>query len=214
MTTLEVINLNTNLIYKIASKFYNVDLEDLYQVGVVGILKAYNNYQKNGTTKFSTYAYDYIYGEMYNLVNSNNDYKVSKDLIRLYKKIELTRYTLAQEYGRIPTNLEISKYLNIELSLVSSATNIGNTISFDEDNENARNLSEMISISENISLDDKLILEESINSLSEEERKVILCRYYEDLSQIEVAKKLRLSQAKVSRYEKRSIEKMKAFNQK
>ena len=214
MTTLEVINLNKNLIYKIASKFYNVDLEDLYQVGVVGILKAYNNYQKNGTTKFSTYAYDYIYGEMYNLVNSNNNYKVSKDLIRLYKKIELTRYTLAQEYGKIPTNLEISKYLNIELSLVSSATNIGNTISFDEDNENARNLSEMISISENISLDDKLILEESINSLSEEERKVILCRYYEDLSQIEVAKKLRLSQAKVSRYEKRSIEKMKAFNQK
>ncbi|MBE6161117.1 MAG: sigma-70 family RNA polymerase sigma factor [Firmicutes bacterium] len=214
MTTLEVINLNTNLIYKIAKKFYNVDLEDLYQVGVVGILKAYNNYQKNGTTKFSTYAYDYIYGEMYNLVNSNNNYKVSKDLIRLYKKIELTRYTLAQEYGRIPTNLEISKYLNIELSLVSSATNIGNTISFDEDNDNSRNLSEMISVVENISLDDKLILEESINSLSDEEKKIIMCRYYEDLSQMEVAKKLKLSQAKVSRYEKRSIEKMKAFNQK
>ena len=214
MTTLEVINLNTNLIYKIASKFYNVDLEDLYQVGVVGILKAYNNYQKNGTTKFSTYAYDYIYGEMYNLVNSNNDYKVSKDLIRLYKKIELTRYTLAQEYGRIPTNLEISKYLNIELSLVSSATNIGNTISFDEDNENSRNLYETISSQDNISLDDRLILEESINSLNDEEKKVIMYRYYEDLSQMEVAKKLSLSQAKVSRYESRSIKKMKAFNQK
>ena len=214
MTTLEVINLNTNLIYKIASKFYNVDLEDLYQVGVVGILKAYNNYQKNGTTKFSTYAYDYIYGEMYNLVNSNNDYKVSKDLIRLYKKIELTRYTLAQEYGRIPTNLEISKYLNIELSLVSSATNIGNTISFDEDNENSRNLYETISSQDNISLDDRLILEESINSLNDEEKKVIMYRYYEDLSQMEVAKKLSLSQAKVSRYESRSIKKMKAFNKK
>ena len=151
---------------------------------------------------------------MYNLVNSNNDYKVSKDLIRLYKKIELTRYTLAQEYGRIPTNLEISKYLNIELSLVSSATNIGNTISFDEDNENSRNLYETISSQDNISLDDRLILEESINSLNDEEKKVIMYRYYEDLSQMEVAKKLSLSQAKVSRYESRSIKKMKAFNKK
>ena len=212
MTTLEIINLNTNLIYKIANKFYNVDKEDLYQVGVVGVLKAYNNYKKNGTTKFSTYAYDYIFGEMYNLVNSNNDYKVSKDLIRLYKKIEMVRYTIAQDIDKIPNNEEISKYLNIELSLVDSATSLGKTISFDDDREDTLNLTETISKQDNISIDDRLILEESINQLSECEKKIIQYRYYEDLSQIEVARKLKLSQAKVSRYENKSIDKMKKFN--
>ena len=212
MTALEIINLNTNLIYKIANKFYNADKEDLYQVGVVGILKAYNNYKKNGTTKFSTYAYDYIFGEMYNLVNSNNDYKVSKDLIRLYKKIEMVRYTIAQDIDKIPNNEEISKYLNIELSLVDSATSLGKTISFDDDREDTLNLTETISKQDNISIDDRLILEESINQLSECEKKIIQYRYYEDLSQIEVARKLKLSQAKVSRYENKSIDKMKKFN--
>lgn len=211
MTTLEIINLNTPLIHKIALKFYGVDKEDLYQVGVIGILKAYHNYKKNGTTKFSTYAYDYIFGEMYNLVN-NNSYKVSKDLIRLYKKLEVTRYTLAQSMGKIPSNLELSKYLNIELSLVDSATNIGNVVSLDDDNENSRSYSETISSKEMVSQDDRLILEESINQLDNQEKEIIKLRYYNDLSQTEVAKILSLSQAKVSRYEKRSLEKMRSFN--
>lgn len=211
MTTLEIINLNTPLVHKIASKFYGADREDLYQVGVIGILKAYHNYKQHGTTKFSTYAYDYIFGEMYNLVN-NNSYKVSKDLIRLYKKLEVTRYTLAQSMGKIPSNIELSKYLNIELSLVDSATNIGNVVSLDDDNENSRSYSEIISSNENISQDERLILEESINQLDNQEKEIIKLRYFRDLSQQEVAKVLSLSQAKVSRYEKRSLEKMRSFN--
>lgn len=212
MTTLDIINLNTPLIYKIASKFYKEDVEDLYQVGVIGVLKAYKNYRENGTTKFSTYAYDYIFGEMYNLVNNSNYYKVSKDLIRLYKKLEVTRYTLAQKLGKIPSNLELSRYLNIELSLIESATNIGNTVSFDEDCDNARNLKEIISEDESLTTDDRLILEESMNQLTADERKIIEYRYFEDLPQMEVAKRLSLSQAKVSRYEKRSLDKMRSFN--
>ena len=112
MTTLEIINLNSPLIYKIANKFYGADIEDLYQVGVIGVLKAYKNYKQNGTTKFSTYAYDYIFGEMYNLVNNSNNYKVSKDLIRLYKKLEVTRYTLAQSLGKIPNNFTVKKHVD------------------------------------------------------------------------------------------------------
>lgn len=212
MTTLEVIDLNKNLIYKIASKFYGVDLDDLYQVGVVGVLQAYKNYKTNGTTKFSTYAYDYIFGQMYNLVNSSTYYKVSKDLIRLYKKVEVTRYMLAQKLNKIPNNSELSKYLNIELSLIESAVNIGNIVSLDEDNENTRDYHEKMASHENISVDDRLILEESIDILNDDEKNVIKLRYFEDLSQCEVAKKLSLSQAKVSRYEKRSLEKMRSFN--
>lgn len=211
MTTLEIINLNKNLIYKIANNFYNVDKEDLYQVGVVGILKAYNNYKENGTCKFSTYAYDYIFGEMYNLAN-NRDYKVSKDLIRLYKKLEVARYTLANEINKIPNNKELSAYLNIELSLVESAVNITNTVSFDEDRDDSRSLKETVYIEDNISVDDRIDLQSSLDILDNDERRVIDYRYFKDYSQAQTAKALKLSQATVSRCEKRSIKKMQAFN--
>lgn len=212
MTTLQIIELNKNLIYKIAGKFYKEDIEDLYQVGVIGVLKAYRNYQTDGMTKFSTYAYEYIFGEMYNLVNSANHYKVSKEMISLYKKIEIARYTLAQHKMKIPNNEEIAEFLKIDLNIVEMATNIGKTISFNDENENSRNLSETIKDKESISMDEKLIIKESMEQLTEEEQEIIKYRYYYDLSQQEVARKLSLSQAKVSRYEKKSIDKMKAYN--
>ena len=213
MTTQQVVDLNMKIIYKLANQFYGVDKEDLHQVGVIGVLKAYENYKENGTTKFSTYAHSYIFGEMCNLVYLLNHYKVSKDLIRLYNKIEMTRYTLAQDLGKVPNNLELSKILNMELPLIESATNIGNTVSFDEDCESSRDLKEVVFKEEGLSVDDRLILEESMNQLTEEEREIIHYRYFEDRSQQEVAKLLSLSQAKVSRYENRSLQKMKVFNQ-
>ncbi len=66
----EVISSSSGLIYMIIKKYFNnYDREDLYQVGVIGVIKAYNNYKKNKNTKFSTYAYKYIYGEIYNYIN-------------------------------------------------------------------------------------------------------------------------------------------------
>ena len=92
MTTNELIEAHMGLIKKIANKFYNVSREDLIQVGVIGLLKAYQNYKDTKSAKFSTYAYPYIFGEMYQLVNSNRDIKVSKELLKLYKVVQKTRY--------------------------------------------------------------------------------------------------------------------------
>ena len=71
-----VIELNKGLIISCVNKFYNVAKEDLYQAGVVGLLKAYKNYKYDGKTKFSSYAYKYIYGEMY-LLAANKNIKIS-----------------------------------------------------------------------------------------------------------------------------------------
>ena len=60
-----IIKLHEKLIYKIASKFHDIDQEDLFQSGVIGLIKAYNNYHETKETKFTTYAYNYIFGEMY-----------------------------------------------------------------------------------------------------------------------------------------------------
>ena len=62
------------LIHSIANKFYGVSKDDLYQVGFIGLMKALNNYQKNDKTSFSTYAYQYIFGEMYYLVLKENKF--------------------------------------------------------------------------------------------------------------------------------------------
>ena len=68
------------LIYKIARKFYNVELCDLYQAGCIGLIKAYRNYNLSDGTNFINFAYMYIFGEMYDFVNSSKDIKLNKEL--------------------------------------------------------------------------------------------------------------------------------------
>jgi len=197
-----VIELNKGLIISCVNKFYNVDKEDLYQAGVVGLLKAYKNYKYDGKTKFSSYAYKYIYGEMYLLVN-NNSLKVDKDSIKLAKLIEKTRYSLAQKINKIPSDEELSKFLNIPLKTIQDTLSLSNEVlSLDEDDTLYNKLST------NDNYDNSLLIFQGLKYLTDEEKKIIIDRYYNDLTQDEIAKKMELSQVTVSRYEKRSLTKL------
>ncbi len=201
---------NERLIWKIANYFYGVDKNDLYQAGVVGLFKALKNYNINDVAKFSTYAHDYIYGEMY-LLAHNKSIKVSKDILKLYRKIEEVRYMLAQKYARIPSNVELSKYLNIPLYKIECACLSGKEImSLDDDSDDERSAYECIS-GEECDIDTKLIIDDSFKVLSEDEKNIIVSRYYEDLTQEEVAQKLKMTQVRVSRYEKKGIKKMREY---
>lgn len=213
MTTLELVNANKGLIYKISKQFYNVDQDDLFQAGVLGIMKAYKNYQKNGTTKFSTYAYDYIFGEMYTLAYNQTPIKVSRDLLRLYKIIEKTRYALAQKFGKIPTDVELAQYLEKDVLLIRQAIEAANTVmSLDyKTSDDERSIYESIPSRESVSLDDQLTIYDGLNTLSTEEKRILEYRYFEDLTQSEVARKLQMTQVKVSRYEKKGINKMREY---
>lgn len=198
---------NSRLIWKIANYFYGIPKEDLYQAGVVGLLKALKNYKKDSNAKFSSYAHDYIYGEMF-LLASNKDIKISKDILRLYKKIECLRYELAQKLGKIPSNLELSEYSgisfhNIELALLSGSSIMQIDSIDDEDKKVGRIIQE-----ESEDVDTKILLDDCMGVLTGDEKNIIKSRYYEDLTQSEVAKKLNMTQVMVSRYEKRSLEKM------
>ena len=85
------------------------------------------------------------------------------------------------------------------------------TVSLDEDCDEARNLHEVVSLDESVPLDDKMLLNESINNLNKLEKDIIKSRYYEDLTQSETAKKLGITQVMVSRYEQKSLVKMREF---
>lgn len=212
MTKEQLIEANKGLIYKIANRFYNVSKEDLLQVGVIGLLKAYDNYQKDGTTKFSTYAFDYIHGEMYNFIKINQNLKVSKYYLKLCKLVEQTRYCLAQKYQRIPTNEEVAHYLGKSKAEVDEAImSAQETLSSDSDSELQRNIYEKVSYAQPISQDERIDVYDGLNSLNERERKIIKARYFKDMTQSEVAKKLNMTQVMVSRYEKKGIQKMRSY---
>ena len=207
----ELIKSTTGLIWTIAKKFYGVDKNDLYQAGVLGVIKAYQNYQDDGKTKFSTYAYNYIFGEMYTLAN-NKEIKFNKDINKLFKIIELSKCKLSQEIMKNPSNKELAKYLNMdEEKLEQILSYKAYLLSIDEQNEEKRALHETIAQEEKVSLDEKLELKNSLEALNDIEKDIIKSRYYEDLTQSETAKKLGITQVMVSRYEKRSLTKMKNY---
>ena len=203
----QIIKINEKLIYKIATKFYDVSKEDLYQAGVIGVIKAYKNYVANNTTNFSTYAYKYIYGEMYELVNNLRSIKLSKDVLKTYKQIEKTKYLLSQTLNRIPSINEVAEYLQIDVLLIEQIINSTSTImSLDTDTE--RPIYETLASDTKVPLSSIIDIKDSINTLDECEKQIINYRYFKDYTQSETAKLMGMSQVTVSRYEKKSLNKM------
>ena len=173
--------------------------EDLFQVGCIGLISAYNNYNSDCNTKFSTYAYSYILGEMKKLVREDKGIKISRNISKLCSQIEKTNMFLTQKLMRTPTLQEIASFLEIDEILVAEALNSNNVLlDIDEIQIDNNNLS-----------DDNLILREELSKLNEDEFSIIDKRYMQDLTQKEVANQLGISQVQVSRKEHKVLEKLK-----
>ena len=200
----ELIKINEKLIYSIASRFNNIPKEDLFQAGVIGLIKAYNNYKNNKNTKFSTYAYKYIFGEMFELANNYRSIKLNKDILKTIKKIEEAKSALSQKLGMMPSITDLSIYLNIDEQIIYQLYSISNTVlSLDNEDQNLYD-----TIKEPSSNVEYIDIKDSLDILNSEERAIIDYRYFKDYTQTETAKILGLSQVKVSRYEKKSLNKM------
>lgn len=197
-----MIKLYEPLIYSIASKFYGVDKEDLVQAGFLGLTKAYNNFNPNLNCKFSTYAYHYIYGEMYETVNGEKPIKMQKENMRLYKSVEKMKELLSQKYGRDVGYDEVCSEIGIDINVFASILNsISATIDIDYVELKSRDNN----------LDDLIMLRDSLNNLTNDEKNVIEKRYMNDLTQDETARVLGLSQVRVSRLEKKGKEKIREY---
>ena len=206
-----LINECVPLVWKISKQFYGVDKNDLYQAGILGIIKAYQNYKNDGTTKFSTYAYNYIFGEMY-LVSCNKEIKLNKDYNKLIKMVEVGKNRLSQEILREPTLKELSNYLEIPMEKLEQVMQISKSfVRIDEEKDDERSLHEMIKADEDISIDDKIMINDGINTLDNLEQEIIKNRYFLDLTQSETAKLLGITQVMVSRYEQKSLKKLRQY---
>ena len=208
----EIISTTSNLIYHIINKYFKgYEKDDLYQVGVIGVIKAYNNYKEDKSTKFSTYAYKYIYGEIYSYINSNKTLKISKEVNTLYNKINKARDILSQKLMKEPSTYELSLFLEIEESLITNILNSTNISSIDDiitSSDNNLTLSDTISDKKDYYNIDYLLLNEEIDTLEYPEKEIIKLRYFEDKTQSEVAQILGINQVQVSRYEGKTLKRI------
>jgi len=202
---------NRLLIYKIAKKFYNIDVNDLFQAGCIGIIKAAKKFQDNGVCKFSTFAYKYIFGEMYELANKSKNIKMNKAYLKIVKLIESARSVLTQKLERFPTVEEISLYTKLDVSLINEVMILSKeTISLDNEYDEEDNCSLYNQLGNNYDYETKILLNDSINSLEEPMRSIMIYRL-NDYTQSEIANHLGLSQVKVSRLESKGKAKIKEY---
>lgn len=196
----------------IAKKFYNVENTDLYQAGYIGAIKALKNYDFNSGIQFSTFAYKYIFGEMYELAKNNRNIKLNKTYLKIYKQIENAKILLTQKFNKEPSIDDISRYLEIDLSLINDVIiTCSKIISLDEESEVLSNSNLYAITGETVDYDTKILVSDSLEELDEVERQVIDYRYFKDYTQQEVAEILGINQVKVSRLENSSKRKIKEY---
>ena len=204
----ELIINNQNLIYSIASKFKG-DKEDLFQAGCLGLIDAYQKYDSNYNTKFTTYAYPFIMGEMYKYVLGDKNIKLSPEIVKLNLAIKKAEDYLTQKYKRGPTDIELSSFLEIPVYKLVETRNCYQTLSLDDDT-NESNLYDFVS-SDDVSKDDLILLRDALNRLETKEKELIIKRYFYNKTQQEVANELGINQVKVSREEGKVLTKLKKY---
>lgn len=213
----ELVQQHSNLIYSITHHFKNnKNKEDLFQEGVIGLIKAHKNYDRSYNVKFTTYAYTYILGEMLNYIDRDKGLKINRETLRLSLKVEKTKALLTQKLMKEPTIREVAFYLELPEELIVRALNATIPIkSFDEPVENLEtpnlNLYNIIPDKKKVDIDTLLTVKEEISKLGKLEKEIIQKRYFEDLTQTEIAEQLGINQVQVSRKETRAINKMKVL---
>jgi RNA polymerase sporulation-specific sigma factor len=203
---------NTALVKSLALKFRDrgTEFEDLMQIGTIGMLKAINSFRVERGTAFSTYAVPLIVGEIRRHLRDDGLIRVSRG----YKKIGIVimreKNRIMTEEGREAGISELAAYAGVSVEEAAIAVDAVSPVTSLSENvfgEDSKTLDSVIpdreSADEFENLADRLSLAEAINKMPPEWRKIILLRYYRDMTQQQVAARLGLSQVKVSREEKK-----------
>ena len=208
----QIIYKNKNLIYKIASKYSAYySMEDLFQVGVIGIINAYKNYDNKKEAEFTTYAYKYILGEIVKFVSNDRTMKVNSEILKIYKCYEKSKDYLTNKLSRTPSFEEVCKFMGMDESVVKEAIEKSSfTVSLDANlGEDNFTLENTLGSDDRVAVDNIIDLQSELSRLPEQERKIIELRYYRDFTQSETAKILGYSQVQVSRFESKILKKIK-----
>ena len=210
---------NIGLVKSVLRGFSNrgYDMEDLFQIGSIGLLKAIDRFDPSFDVKFSTYAVPMIAGEIKRFLRDDGMIKVSRSLKQTANRVRYAQENLSKILGREPTIQEISDELDIDKEDIIMALESSYQLDYlydviHQDDGNPLKVIDTISVNEDSEdeLIDSIVLKEVLSHLKERDRQVIILRYFKDKTQVEVAELLGISQVQVSRIEKRIIEEIKS----
>lgn len=213
----ELVNGNLKLVLSIIKKWTNkVDnLDDLFQVGCLGLVKAIDNFDTSFEVKLSTYACPMILGEMKRYLRDNNALRISRSIKDIaYKTLRLKEEMMSIN-GKEPTNKEIANILNVtEYEVVNALESLREPVSMYEpiynDGGDTIYLFDQLSNKEDdYGLDARISLDKALKSLKPRERKILNERFIIGKTQMEIAEELGISQAQISRIEKNTINNIK-----
>ena len=211
---------NTGLVWSIVKRFKyrGHEIEDLFQIGCIGLVRAIKKFDTTYNVKFSTYAVPMIIGEIKRHIRDDGIIKVSRTLKEVFNKSQIAREILSKEFGREPSISEISKHLNIstEEIIMAQETNIRTeslfaTIPQSEDSH----IFLIDKICGNDSMKENEIvcridLMGALEAFPKRERQIIMLRYFRGKTQAAISKMLGISQVQVSRIEKKVLRSIRA----
>ena len=205
-----------SVIKKYKDRFDNLD--DLFQIGCIGLMKAIRKFDVSLNLKFSTYAVPMISGEIKRYLRDNNSIRVSRQLKDIaYQALKLKENYMI-EFQKEPTNQELSSILGLDLKLINEAIESIQQISsiyetvYEEDGDCLLLIDQIKIEDDKMNLVPYLIaLKKGIKSLNPLQKKIINDRYYMDKTQFELAQEFGISQAQISRLEKNAIKLLKDF---
>lgn len=214
------INGNLRLVLSVIKRFSqsNENVDDLFQIGCIGLMKAIDNFDTSLDVKFSTYAVPMIVGEIRRFLRDNNAIRVSRSLKDIAYKAIYAKESMTKKNLKEPTIAEISEEIGISKEeIVYALDAIQNPVSLFEPvyTDGGDALFVMDQISDKKNKEDNWIenisISEAMKKLNEREKEIIDLRFFEGKTQMEVADMIGISQAQVSRLEKNALRTMKKF---
>ena len=216
----EFVRGNLRLVLSVIQKFNNrgENIDDLFQIGCIGLIKAIDNFDLSQNVRFSTYAVPMIIGEIRRYLRDNNPIRVSRSLKDIAYKALQVRERLVRNNAKEPTVSEIAKELELEVEDVVMALDaIQDPISlFDpvyEDNGDAIFVMDQVKDTKNNyeNWAETMTINEALKRLNDKEKNIIIRRYFDGKTQMEIADEIGISQAQVSRLEKNALDHMKKY---
>ena len=214
----ELVNGNLKLVLSLLKKFTNRtdNMDDVFQIGCIGLIKAIDNFDLSHGVKFSTYAVPMILGEVKRYLRDNNSIRISRSIKDIaYKTIKL-KDELTTIRGVEPSNEEVAKLLGVdEIDVVLALDSLKEPISMFEpiynDGGDTIYLSDQLEDKkDNInSWDINIYLKDALDKLKDKEKKILIDRYLMGKTQVEISEEIGISQAQVSRIEKDAISNVK-----
>ncbi len=208
---------NLKLVLSILRKYNNRtdNMDDLFQIGCIGLIKAIDNFDLSHEVKFSTYACPMIIGEIKKYLRDNNSVRISRSIKENAYKIIKEKELIATKENREATHSELCKNLNLtDYELFLATNSLKEIMSMSEpiynDGGDVIYLKDQLEDKKDIySKEDYISLKEALKEIKEKERYIINSRYIYGKTQMELSEELGISQAQISRLEKSGIDKIK-----